>query len=359
VIFTIPPAEGVVGMFPQPDAKPTLQGPGLGVRALLWSLTGAPPPFSPKDWFYYVQAFARSVSTASLLSGPGQEMDQISDQMFPGPDDAPHGGLMALVSLFSVFHSQSDAHDTSSPFETSSPATEREAPRLPWWNFEITIAGGWGLESLSAALGVRSELAGQGLFFSRNFPEMSLLAYSLIESLLGRQAMLLMPLRLNLQEIVELLPLEESSLALTATLVTVPGQSAAGRLNESPLASTPEPLSPPPAWAGFVTGLDEAFEQNRRDVRQKALASTSSGANSPPALEASTVDEAIPGLDDEQAASPALDDWLLPESDASRAPAEVNYWDAAPAASVCVMLIPLWSTRRPRPARRRHRPRPS
>ena len=83
----------------------------------------------------------------------------------------------------------------------------------------------------------------------------------------------------RLEQVAELIPLEESSLALVATLWTVssdprttPPQwdvEAAGASLE-PVA----PLASPPSWTIFVTGLNQAFEQSQRDVEQAFFSST-------------------------------------------------------------------------------------
>src|SRR5262249_29704968 len=70
-----------------------------------------------------------------------------------------------------------------------------------------------------------------------------------------------------LQQFAELIPLEDSSLALVATLWTVPSDPPEEPADESDPSNEPEvpvtsSASPPP-WAVFVIGLDEAFERSR------------------------------------------------------------------------------------------------
>jgi hypothetical protein len=72
---------------------------------------------------------------------------------------------------------------------------------------------------------------------------------------------------IGLQQIAELIPLEESSLALVATLWTVPSDPRAEPAVESDPSDEPaEPITSsasPPPWAVFVVGLDEAVERSR------------------------------------------------------------------------------------------------
>jgi hypothetical protein len=80
-------------------------------------------------------------------------------------------------------------------------------------------------------------------------------------------------------QVIELAPLPGSSLAMIATLWTVPsdpepevssdrtdwgGSTGGGFVPHAHLAS-------PPSWAGFVIGLDEAFEQSRVSVRDEIV----------------------------------------------------------------------------------------
>ena len=72
---------------------------------------------------------------------------------------------------------------------------------------------------------------------------------------------------MGLQQVAELIPVEDSSLALVATLWSLPS-GAPSRASDSDdpegdrEESAPSSASPPP-WAVFVIGLDEAFERSR------------------------------------------------------------------------------------------------
>jgi hypothetical protein len=79
---------------------------------------------------------------------------------------------------------------------------------------------------------------------------------------------------MGLQQVVELIPVEDSSLALVATLWSLPsGPSSRPSDGDDPPGereeSVPTSASPPP-WAVFVIGLDEAYERGR-DACGKAL----------------------------------------------------------------------------------------
>jgi hypothetical protein len=80
----------------------------------------------------------------------------------------------------------------------------------------------------------------------------------------------------RLEQVAELIPPEESSLALIATLWTV---SADSPMTQPPGDLKPvdggmesgAPLASPPSWTVYVIGLNEAFEQSQRDVGQAFL----------------------------------------------------------------------------------------
>jgi hypothetical protein len=97
----------------------------------------------------------------------------------------------------------------------------------------------------------------------------------------------------DLQQIAELIPSDESPLALVATLWTVssdwkspafppantgeiPAASITG-VEESPVSNSPSP------WAVYVIGLDQAFEQSCRDVQLENSSSWESSTHEQPA----------------------------------------------------------------------------
>jgi hypothetical protein len=75
----------------------------------------------------------------------------------------------------------------------------------------------------------------------------------------------------NLDQFAELVPLPESSLALAATLWTVPSDSPSSSVRWD--ASTGRPIDPEvqkaatSSWILFVTGIDQALEQTSRGIR--------------------------------------------------------------------------------------------
>jgi hypothetical protein len=79
----------------------------------------------------------------------------------------------------------------------------------------------------------------------------------------------------GVEQIAELIPLSESSLALAATLWTVRSDSQASAPGSDLLvgaAAEPAVSSPTPKqWAVFMTGVDRAFEQTFRDVQVNTL----------------------------------------------------------------------------------------
>jgi hypothetical protein len=97
----------------------------------------------------------------------------------------------------------------------------------------------------------------------------------------------------GVEQVAELIPLSESSLALAATLWTVrsdsqasaPGSELAAGADADPVISS---LSPQ-YWAVFMTGVDRAFEQTFRDVQVDTFASDGRHRKS---------EEAQRGLDD-------------------------------------------------------------
>ncbi len=75
----------------------------------------------------------------------------------------------------------------------------------------------------------------------------------------------------DLQQVAELIPSDESALALVATLWTVPSDipTAAqwvGAHDASPEWLTDTPATP--SWTAYVIGLDQAFEQSRCEIQQ-------------------------------------------------------------------------------------------
>jgi hypothetical protein len=77
----------------------------------------------------------------------------------------------------------------------------------------------------------------------------------------------------RLEQVAELIPLDQSSLALVATLWTVSSdsQTPLPQIDVAPAGGSIDPGAPlasPPSWTVYVIGLNEAFEQSQRDVEQ-------------------------------------------------------------------------------------------
>jgi hypothetical protein len=76
----------------------------------------------------------------------------------------------------------------------------------------------------------------------------------------------------GVEQVAELIPLPESSLALAATLWTVPSDSQTSRTRWDPPSGAAMgravPSASPSSWAVFLTGVDQAFEQTCHDVRE-------------------------------------------------------------------------------------------
>jgi len=103
----------------------------------------------------------------------------------------------------------------------------------------------------------------------------------------------------RLEQVAELIPLEESSLALVATLWTVSSDSQTTPPNwdVEPAGASREPGAPlasPPSWTVFVIGLNEAFEQSQRDVEQGFLSSPRRPIEGARGRGARTLDEGLP-----------------------------------------------------------------
>jgi hypothetical protein len=215
-----------------------------------------------------------------------------------------------------------------------------------------------GETSLASIVLSRGELEPDALFPPDELPELTAILSSLWNELLGESANLSLPLAGPLQQITTLDPLDDSSLALTATLITVSSDAQAATTSGPGPVVVDASLSAPPSWAGFVIGLDEAFEANRLASRRWPAAREPYGdgprrqqASEPTRSEENAaVDEAIQRLDREESSSPLLDELflrVLEEADDEDDPTPEKSWhDAAGAASLSLAIIPaLWAER--------------
>jgi hypothetical protein len=75
----------------------------------------------------------------------------------------------------------------------------------------------------------------------------------------------------DLEQVAELLPQSESSLALVATLWSAPSDNpirTSGDQTNNAIAPTSTGTERAPSWKAYLMGLDEAFEQTRQAIRQ-------------------------------------------------------------------------------------------
>jgi hypothetical protein len=266
----------------------------------------------------------------------------------------------AAMPFVTVVRAEESTSSDRSPFEDLDSLTvAREARARGDWSFNVSIAGGWGLDSLALAMGLSTDAGGVAISDDRNLPELDALAFSTLESLLGRSAALSLPQPGNFEEVEELVPLGDSPLALTVTLLTIPGRSTPAPL-EPAAPSTAVAACESPPWAGFVTGLDDALETTRRATRAQALADAATfgaGSAGAPGEGVAAVDETL-RLDPEGPRAypiaeppipvPSLDPEVSPE-ESERA--------AAVAASVCLVTVPILTAGPIAPPRFRRRKR--
>jgi hypothetical protein len=144
--------------------------------------------------------------------------------------------------------------------------TGRSGPALPQGPASRTGGSGPALPQGPASRS--DELQGPG-----SSPEDPILPASIaagaipLDILLSDPGMSTQGVSIGLQQFAELIPLADSSLALVATLWTVPSDARAEPADESdPWDEQAEPVTSsasPPPWAIFLIGLDEAFERSR------------------------------------------------------------------------------------------------
>jgi|GEM_PF-2381977 len=238
----------------------------------------------------------------------------------------------------------------------------------------------WAGNSLASLLLSRSDLE-LGAFFSEDEePDLSALLAALLDKWLANPEELILPLISPSREITTLEPADETSLAFTASLVTVAGASKPGTSGPSP-GPGPAPMEaigpetsqaenkrsatpPSPTWAGFVIGLDEAFEANREAVRHWdsaespwAASSTIPGLAAPPYPELQ--DQPLTSKPDPkfQPSDPTTEERIrrIPqESQEQETTPDPSWSEALGTASAGLVLLPtLWGELSPiSPARR-------
>ncbi|WP_406694051.1 hypothetical protein V5E97_23700 [Singulisphaera sp. Ch08] len=241
----------------------------------------------------------------------------------------------------------------------SSESAESAAGNLTIWVDGNAKAGDTSLSSLLLSLG---EFEPGALFPQDDLPELTALLSSLLNEWLDESADLSLPLSDQFQQITKLDPLDESSLALTATLLTVSSapQTGSGGPGSASTenALTEASLAAPPSWAGFVIGLDEAFEANRLATRrwpsttrpQDEAKPSHEASEAARTVEQSAADKAIESLNQEQQPPPedAVDHLFLPlpEDENQDTTGRENRWSTAARASLSLAIAPaLWAER--------------
>ena len=253
--------------------------------------------------------------------------------------------------------------DSVAPNNLTGPSPESSAGNVMIWVDSDTWSGD------TSIILSQGEFEPGALFPQDDLPDLTALLASLLNEWLDDTAELPFPLSAQLQQITTLDPLDESSLALTATLLTVsagaPQTTSAGP-SPTENAPTEASLPNPPSWAGFVIGLNEAFEANRLATRQwpstpepQAKAGPRDGAREAArTVKQSAADEAIQSLDREPPPQDAVDALFLPPpedgEDELDPPGKERRLSAAARASLSLAIVPaLWAERL---SRRRERP---
>jgi hypothetical protein len=161
--------------------------------------------------------------------------------------------------------------DGLGPVTDSASATVPEGPAFGWfvvsWTSSMTAGGRGPVLSQGSSAQSEEALRSDG-GSDEPVPPGSITAGEIpLDILLSDPEASTQDVTIGLQQIAELIPVEDSSLALVATLWTVPSDTQAEPAEESDPSgareeSVPSSASPPP-WAVFVIGLDEAFERSR------------------------------------------------------------------------------------------------
>jgi hypothetical protein len=243
-----------------------------------------------------------SISHPDEVEAYLQAEQSSGDSGFPGPDpDAPPVpppliplGRFFLSNINLIYNTYVDYLDTTSGSTASRPdgsgpdglalisdataTTVQEAQDIGsvgagWISY--LVAGGRGPALSQGAASQGGAFRSSDSSPAEPAPPASITAGEIpLDILLSDPGLSTQDVSVGLQQVAELIPVEDSSLALLATLWSVPSDvpshpsdddGPSGEREES----IPSSDSPPP-WAAFVTGLDEAFERSR-DACGKAL----------------------------------------------------------------------------------------
>ncbi|SIO25148.1 hypothetical protein SAMN05444166_3252 [Singulisphaera sp. GP187] len=355
---------------------------GVAIRGL----PGVPPGRGP----FGVTSSNFGRSRDDIEGGPARFGGSRLSLLVISPESYWENGIIGKSSeelfAFAGTGSSSEARSASSP-HTEPTSNEAEAhgqaqassnsaalsPGSSIGNVMIWVGvDAWSSDpSISSILLSRGDFEPGALFPQDDLPELSALLTSLLNEWLDDTAEISLPLTGQLQQITKLDPLDESSLALTATLLTVssapqpPSTTAGPGSTENLLTEASLPV--PPSWAGFVIGLDEAFEANRLATRRwpsgpdpQAKAGPRDEANEAArTIEQSAADRAIQDLDQAPPPRDAVDALFLPlpgEIERDSTEREIRL-AAAARASLSLAIVPaLWAERlRQLPRRRRER----
>jgi hypothetical protein len=281
----------------------TAQGAGIALPATVAGLEGMAGGSQIEGWISGAVGRIESLaavdgstpSNQASIHGPPATVESSGDPGSTGPDPntPPVPPLLLSLGKFflrnidTIYSNYVEHSDNTSGAEASRPdriapnglasvsestaATVQEAQDIGWvgtgWT-SLVMAGGRG-----PALSQGSDLQGGEVQSLGGSPEepappASITAGEIpLDILLSDPESSTQDVSIGLQQIAELIPIEDSSLALVATLWTVPSGSRAEPADgEDPSGERAEPVplsASPPPWAVFVIGLDEAIERSR------------------------------------------------------------------------------------------------
>ncbi|AGA31106.1 hypothetical protein [Singulisphaera acidiphila] len=360
---------------------------GTKMGRLFGGSTDAPPP----PFAFAIRGFPGAAFTGRgpmVFGRPRDDMDggpprlgSRSLLLVISPDSYWENGIIGKSNEAFSFASSgspsearsgSSAHTEPNSSETTgygqSPATTSNLTNLlpgpSTGNVMIWVdADTWSSDTvLTSSLLSQREFEPGALFPQDDLPEVTALLASILNEWLDETVELPLPLSGQLQQITKLDPLDESSLALTATLLTVssaPQSTTAGPSpSENASSEASLPASNPPSWAGFVIGLNEAFEANRlathrwpSSTEPQSKSKQHDGASEAArTVEQAAADEALQSLDREPPPQDAIDALFLPpsekEKDTLDSTAKEGRLSAAARASLSLAIVPaLWAER--------------
>jgi hypothetical protein len=193
-------------------------------------------------------------------------LDKPSDSMASPPEGTALEGLASVSGSTAARVQEAQDNGWAGVGGMSSVMTGRSGPALPQGPASRTGRSGPDLPQGPASRS--DELQGPGSSPEDPVPRASITAGEIpLDILLSDPGMSTQGVSIGLQQVAELIPLEDSSLALVATLWTVPSDPRAEPADQTdpsdePAGPVTSSASAPP-WAVFVLGLDEALERSR------------------------------------------------------------------------------------------------